>query len=97
MHTQNLPVQEFCRHYNIEVSFIRSLEEYGLVETTFIEDTSFVNGIHLQFLEKILRLHYDLHINLEGIDAIKNLLEQVDEMQQEILSLNNRLRLYENE
>ncbi len=96
MQTQNLiPVQEFCMHHNIEVSFIHSLEEYGLVETTLVENDIFVNGFQLQSLEKIFRLHYDLDINLEGIDVIKNLLEQVENMQQEIIQLKNKLRFYE--
>lgn len=42
-----------------------------------------------------MRLHYDLEINIEGIDAIYNLLEQVNSLRKEITTLNNRLRLYE--
>jgi hypothetical protein len=35
MQEENLiPANEFCLHHNIEVSFIDSLKEYGLVEFT---------------------------------------------------------------
>jgi hypothetical protein len=42
-----------------------------------------------------VRLHYDLDINLEGIEAITYLLNRVKNMQAEIIALKNRLRLYE--
>jgi len=42
-----------------------------------------------------MRLHFDLHINLEGLDAVYHLLQRVENLQSEITSLNNKLRLYE--
>jgi hypothetical protein len=57
-----------------------------------------VNGINrqkseLQKLEQIIRLHYDLDINLEGIDAIAHLAERIKMMQNEITGLKNYPRL----
>jgi hypothetical protein len=49
----------------------------------------------LHILEKIVRLYYDLDINIEGIDAVINLLQRMEDMQHEIVLLKNRLRLYE--
>ena len=42
-----------------------------------------------------MRLHFDLDINLEGVDAIYNLLKQVESLKEEITALHNRLRFYE--
>jgi hypothetical protein len=42
-------------------------------------------------LEKFVRLHYDLDINLEGIETINYLLERIEEMQKEIVNLRNKL------
>jgi hypothetical protein len=42
-----------------------------------------------------MRLHYDLDINLEGIEAITSLLNRVKSMQEEIRELRNRLEGYE--
>ena len=36
-------------------------------------------------------MHYELGINLEGIDAIANLLEQIATLQQELMITRNRL------
>ena len=45
-----------------------------------------------QSCEQITRLHQDLNINPEGIDAINHLLKYIEEMKQEIVHLRNRLR-----
>jgi len=96
MQKENLiPANEFCLHHNIEVSFIDSLKEYGLVEFTVIDDAPFVTIKQLTELEKLVRLRYELDINLEGIDAIIHLLKKLQGMQDEIIILKNKLRLYE--
>jgi len=46
-------------------------------------------------VEKMMRLHYDLHINLEGIDAISNLLKQVQDLKKENQILKNKLKTYD--
>ena len=96
MQEENLiPANEFCLHHNIEVSFIDSLKEYGLVVFTVIDDAPFITIKQLTELEKLVRLRYELDINLEGIDAIIHLLKKLQGMQDEIIILKNKLRLYE--
>ena len=92
-----IPIEELSARYKIEVSFIHTLVEYGLVEITTVEETQYLQEQELKDLEKIIRLHYDLDINLAGIDAISHLLHRVESMQSELMALKNRLRLYENE
>ena len=92
-----IPADEFCTHYKVEYSFISSLQQHGLIEITTIDKTSFIDEEHLQNLEKFVRLHYDLDINLEGIEAITYLLNRVKNMQEEIIELKNKLSLYEND
>ena len=43
----------------------------------------------------MMRLHYELDINMEGIDAISNLLLKIDNLQQELTAAKNKLRLFE--
>ncbi len=90
-----ISVVEFCECHHIEMSFIDSLEETGLIEIETVEETPYIQESHLYDLERIVRLYYDLDINPEGIDAVINLLKRMDEMQHEITLLKNRLRLYE--
>lgn len=90
-----IPANEFCMHHNIEFSFIDSLQRYGLIEITTVEGAGFFEEEQLAEIEKMVRLHYDLQINYEGLDAVKHLLDQMQSMQKEMNGLRNRLRLYE--
>jgi hypothetical protein len=96
METGNLiPVHNFCIHHNVEISFIDELSHFGLIEIVTIEEKPFIDVEKINELERLLRLHDELHINLEGMDAISHLLKRLTDMQDEIISLKNKLRLYE--
>jgi hypothetical protein len=90
-----IPADEFCTNHKIGISFIRSLQENGMIEITTIEETNYIHESQLQELERIVRLHFEMDINLEGIETINHLLQQINYMQDEITALRNRLRLYE--
>lgn len=85
---------EFCLHHNIEINFIYSLQEYGLLEVITREEHIFIPENQLTELEKMVRLHYDLNINMEGIDVIRHLLQRIEEAQHELNDLRNELRIY---
>ena len=96
MKTENLiAIEEICTHHNIEFSFIRSLQEMGLIEVLTIKESSFVQNDQLPLLEKYIEFHYKLDINLEGIETINHLLGQISTLQKEVNTLRNRLRFYE--
>lgn len=86
-----IPVKDLCIYHNIEYSFIDSLENSGLISVTSIEHTAFIPLDDVRKLEKFVRLHYDLDINMEGIETINYLLEKMEEMQKQILKLRNEL------
>ncbi len=90
-----IPAEIFCTHYNVEFTFIDSLYHSGLVEIITIDETRFLKPDDLAKLEKLARLHYDLHINVEGIDTIIHLLNRMEDMQREVTMLRGRLGLYE--
>ena len=89
-------LDEFCASHQLEISFVRSLEEHGLIETIIVNETLCIPGDELSKLEQIIRLHQELNINPEGIDAINLLLKRIENMQNEITELRNKLNFYEN-
>jgi chaperone modulatory protein CbpM len=89
-----IPASEFCIHHNIELSFIYSLNQSGLIEIITVEEKIFVPVSQLSQLEKLVRLYYDMDINLEGIETITCLLHRINEMQLQIVQLNNKLNIY---
>lgn len=86
---------DFCTMHNVEVSFIQSLGETGLIEIETIEETGFIPVNQLPQLERMVRLHNELDINIEGIDTINHLLTRIMELQEEVMTLRNRLRFFE--
>lgn len=90
-----IEVKIFCEYQQIEYSFISSLEESGLVEFVVIDQQKFIPHSQLYQLEKIIRLYHELDINLPGVEAIIHILQRMEQMQQEIISLRNKLHYYE--
>lgn len=90
-----IAVDKFCVIHNIEVSFISSLQQNGLIEITTIKEASYIDAGQLQQIEKYIRLYYELEINMEGIETITHILLRVNNMQDEIIALKNQLRLYD--
>ena len=92
-----IPTKTLCLHYNIEVSFVDELNKMGLIEIYVVEQNQFLHKNQISNFEKIIRLHNDLNVNLEGIDVVLNLLEKERNLKKELISLKNRLKLYEND
>lgn len=90
-----IPLETFCTYYQVERSFVETLESYGLVSISSREEQRFILMEEVVELEKFIRLYYDLNINVPGIDALKHLLEKLKELQQETEKLKARLRIYE--
>jgi chaperone modulatory protein CbpM len=96
MQKENLvPATVCCRHYNIELSFIQTLDLYGFIHVVSMDSEQFIDMDELQDLEKFIRMHYELDINMQGIEAINFLLERVNNMQNEIAYLKSKLHIYE--
>jgi chaperone modulatory protein CbpM len=94
MENELIATKEVCVHYQIEHGFIQSLEDAGLIEVTWQSEQQYIHAEQLQELERLIRLHYELQINLEGIEAISHLLARVRSLQQQITSLEQKLHLY---
>lgn len=90
-----IAVNEFCINHNIEISFLKLLQQNGLIEISTIESNYFVAKEQLPQLEKYVHFYYDMDINLEGIETITYLLQRIESLQNEIIKLNNRLLFYD--
>ncbi|SEO81227.1 MerR HTH family regulatory protein [Flavobacterium sp. CF108] len=96
MSNKNLiQIKQFCIYHEIENTFITELHNYGLVEIIVEENDEYLQPEQLPSIEKMIRMHYDLNINLEGIDAIYHLLNKIEVLQQHLTNTQNKLRIYE--
>jgi len=88
-------IEEYIQHSDIEPQFIALLEENDLIHPKKIKNKRCLLPDELNDLECYARLHYDLSINIEGIDVIRNLLDRINALQDEMRDLRNRLQLWE--
>lgn len=98
MATHNLIlIETLCLHYKIEVSFFDTLESIGLIEIKTIKENKYLYQDKIGDVEKMIRLHHELNINMEGIDIVFNLLENEIKLKDKINRLKNKLRIYEDD
>ena len=97
MNTENLILlKTVCTHYKVELSFFKHLNEIGLIEIQIIEQSLYIREDKMYDIERMIRLHHELDVNIEGIDVVFNLLEKMDDLKKDLIATKNRLRLYEN-
>ena len=88
-------IDQFCLHHDIDITFITGLHDYGLIKITVVEEKQYFPQEQLAAIEKIIRLHYELEINLEGIDTIMTLLQQIEILQTELTNSRNKINFLE--
>jgi len=93
--THYIAAAEFCSSHQVELTFIHELQQNDLLELSAEGQELLISEEQISVLEKIVRLHFDLEINLEGIAAILPLLERVESLQREMTALRNKLGRYE--
>ncbi len=94
MNGNRLQYSECLRIYEVEESFIASLEDVGLIQVIDQGEDKFIEYEDLSELEQFIRWHYELNINAEGIDALRHLLQRVRSLQSEIEQLRHELQFY---
>lgn len=93
--TALISAKEFCVHHSVSYSFISGLQDAGLIEIHTFEHEQYIQEDDLGQLEKLIRLHTELEINPEGVEAIAHLLQQVEDLQQTVQMLTQKLNKYE--
>lgn len=97
MRNENLIlVDQFCLHHSIDMTFIAGLHDYGMIEIIVLDEKQYFSEEQLALVEKMVRLHYELEINLEGIDTIMTLLQQIENLQNELINSRNKINFLKN-
>lgn len=90
-----IQISELCVHYHLEPSFFDEIEFYELIEIQSFSDGKFIHRKQLRTLEKIIRLHDELEINMQGIDVILEMMSKIKKLKDELRETRSRLGLYE--
>lgn len=94
MQNELIILNDFCSHCNIEPDFVLMLGEDGLIDIEVRNNTNCFPASQLAELERYAHLYYDLSINIAGIDAIRHLLDRMENLQRQIHQLENELNFY---
>jgi hypothetical protein len=96
METNNLVlIDQLCSNCDVEVSFINSLNENGLIQIIVLDDKKYISNEQLKDVERAIHFYYELNINIEGIEVIYSLLKQINDLQQELSLAKNKLSLFD--
>lgn len=87
MEQDKIDIKEFCRYYSAEISFIHSLHDSGLISIDAEGEHYFISMDEMPRLERFVRMHYELDINLPGLETIDHILEKMELLQYELRQL----------
>jgi hypothetical protein len=65
--------------------------EFELLQIDDSKEEALLSTDELPILEKMVRLHKELDINPEGVQAVYHLLQQVEGLQEEVAALKRKL------
>lgn len=80
---------EIVSIYKIELHFFDELTAAGLLQVEAENDDYYISTDHLSRIERFANLHYDLEINIPGIEVIDRLLNQLNKLKLENNMLKN--------
>lgn len=81
--SERISREELVRIYNVEITFFDSLEEAGLLKTETENKIKYLEYDELSAFEKFVNWHYDLEVNLPGLEVIAHLLNRIEQLQKQ--------------
>lgn len=88
-------IQHYCETTSVDPEFIEQLFEYGLIQHLEHGDAPAVHQEELPIIERMARLHYDLEVNLEGLQVIAHMRKKMIQMQKQMIDLERKLKRFE--
>jgi chaperone modulatory protein CbpM len=73
--------------YQIDTIFFDAIVDAGLIEIVQYSDDTYISYDNLQHFEQFINWHYDLEINIAGLEVIAHLLQKIRHLQQAQRSL----------
>lgn len=77
-------VIDICKTNNIERTFIQELHNNGLIEIIIQEEQEFLEEEQVLHVERFSTWHYELELNVQGIEVVNNLIYKIEELQREL-------------
>ena len=92
MMNERISREELVKLYQIEISFFDELEENGLVKTEISDNVRYLMFDDLPEFERLTNWHYDLGVNVPGLEVIRHLMQKIERLQHENHSMISRIK-----
>lgn len=80
-------IVDICRVHRLEETFIYELYHNGLIEIIPENEQDYIDEEQLPLIEKFSDWHYELELNMQGIEVVSRLLTRIEQLQQEVRAL----------
>ena len=89
--SERISREELVKIYNIEITFFDQLVDCGLLKTETDNNIHYLLYEELPVFERFANWHYDLDVNLPGLEVIHHLLGKIETLQKENRKLLGRM------
>ncbi len=89
--SERISREELVKIYNIEVTFFDELVDSGLLKIQTENEIRYLMYEDLPSFERFANWHYDLEINLPGLEVIHEMLKKMEDLKQKNRELMNKL------
>lgn len=89
-----IKVVDYCARGVVDNAFLMALRNEGVLRLIEIEEEYYIEEDLLTDVDMFCRWHYDLGVNIAGIDAMRHMLQKLLEMQNDINDLYSELRVF---
>ncbi|MDQ0593183.1 chaperone modulatory protein CbpM [Chryseobacterium ginsenosidimutans] len=91
--SERISREELVKIYNIEITFFDELVDSGLLNTQMENEIRYVMYEDLPAFERFTNLHYDLEINLPGLEVIHDMLKKMEDLKKKNRELLTKLSI----
>jgi hypothetical protein len=89
--SEKISREELVKIYNIEVTFFDELVDSGLLNIQTENEIRYLMYEDLPTFEKFTNWHYDLEINLPGLEVIHEMLKKMEDLKKKNRELLGKL------
>ncbi|WP_027379693.1 chaperone modulator CbpM [Chryseobacterium daeguense] len=89
--SERISREELVKIYNIEITFFDELVNSGLLNIQTENEIRYLMYEDLPAFERFTNWHYDLEINLPGLEVIHEMLKKMEDLKQKNRELMSRL------
>ncbi|MCA6067572.1 chaperone modulator CbpM [Chryseobacterium sp. RG1] len=89
--SERISREELVKIYNIEITFFDELVDSGLLNIQTENEIRYLMYEDLPSFERFANWHYDLEINLPGLEVIHDMLQKMEYLKRRNRELMNKL------